>query len=354
MFAEGGDNRHDEIKGADWRRLSICLCAEEVDSTKGYWRALSCGRVGSERCSVAVSREGVDGGGQGFGGGVSIRGILRQAAHDEMVKGRRQRRIVMRRRRRRAGNDLRADGADRIAIEGPNAGRHLVKNDTQREKVGTGVLQITENLFRGEIGRSSHQIAAARDLRGKVGNAEVTELYLTFGGHENIGGFHVAMNDLGAMGSAECGRQDRPPTPRREEGQGTGVKNGFQRFPLNIFHNQIRCAVFVRADIVESNDVGMREAADDLGFAEKLLLEIAGTKTLKKGFQSDGAPNKRVAGFIDTAGGARAKRFDNFVSILRSVHKPLVTRNVRRDCFEQDGRNRGVWEPPKSPILEKL
>jgi len=154
---------------------------------------------------MAGSREGVDSGGQRFGGGIAILWVLRQAAHDELVKGRRQRRIVMRWRRGRAGNDLRADGVDGIAIERPNSGRHLVKDDPQREEVGTAVLQISENLFRRKIARSSHQNSAARDLRRKVGNAEVAELYLTFGGHENIGGFHVAMNDLGAMGLAECG-----------------------------------------------------------------------------------------------------------------------------------------------------
>ena len=114
---------------------------------------------------MAGSREGVDRGGQGFAGGVAILWVLRQAAHDELVKGRRQRRIVMRWRRRRAGNDLRADGVDGIAVERLNAGGHLVKDDTQREEVGTAVLQISENLFRREIGRSSHQISAARDLR---------------------------------------------------------------------------------------------------------------------------------------------------------------------------------------------
>jgi hypothetical protein len=238
----------------------------------------------------------------------------------------------MRRRRRRAGNDLRADSDGGIAIERPNAGRHLVKNDTQREKIGTAVLQITENLFRRQIGRRSHQISAARDLRRKAGNAEVAELYLTFGGHQNIGGFHVTMNDPGAMGLAECGGEVAGPHRDARQWQRACVENGFQRFPLNIFHNEIRRALFVRADIVEGDDVGMREAADDLGFAEKLLLEIAGTKSMKKGFQSDDASNNRVAGFIDTAGGAHAKWFDNFVSILWSVHKLFVTRNMRRNC----------------------
>jgi len=260
----------------------------------------------------------------------------------------------MRRRQRRAGNDLRADSDRGIAVERPNAGRHLVKNDTQREQVGTAVLRITENLFRRQIGRSSHQISAARDLRRKAGNAEVAKLYLTFRGHQNIGGFHVAMNDLGAMGLAECGGEVARPHRNTCKRQRALFENGFQRVPLDIFHNEIRRALFVRADIVEGNDVGMREAANDLGFAEKLLLEIAGTKTMKKGFQRDDASNKRVAGFIDTAGGAHANRFDNFVTILWSVHKPFVTRNVRPNSHGENGRNRGVREPPKSPNLEKL
>ena len=145
-------------------------------------------------------------------------------------------------------------------------------------------------------------------------------------------------------------------SPRRDarKRQRTGFENGFQRFPLNIFHNQIRRAVFVLANIIEGNDVGMREAADNPGFAEKLLLEIARTKTSKKGFQSDGASNERVMGFIDTAGGAQAEGFDNFVAILLSTHRLPVTTNVRPHCFEEDGRTRGVWEPPKSPNFEKL
>jgi len=233
---------------------------------------------------VGVSREGVDRGCQGFCGGESIVRVLYQAAHDDLVKRRRQRRIVMRRRRRGAGNDLRADGADRIATEGPNAGRHLVENDTQREKVGTAVLQMTENLFRGKIGRSSQQISAAGGLRRKAGNAEVAQLHLMLGSNENIGGFHVAMNDFGAMGLAQCcGKIARPHGYARKR-QRAGVEKRLQRFALNIFHDEIRRAVLVGADIEEGHDVGMREAANDLGFAEELLLEIAGAKTSKQGF----------------------------------------------------------------------
>ncbi len=172
--------------------------------------------------------------------------------------------------------------------------------------------------------------------------------------HENVGGFHVAMNDLGAVGLAEGGREITRPHRDARKRQRTGVQNGFQRFSLNIFHNEIRRSVFVRADIVEGDDVGMREAADDLDFAEKLLLEITGTKTLQEGFQSYGASNKRVAGFINATGRAGAKLFDDLVSILRSVHKLLITRNMPIHYFEEDGRNRGLWNPPKSPNLEKI
>src|SRR5580700_2425380 len=104
----------------------------------------------------------------------------------------------MRRRQRIAGNDLRAYGLDGIAVKRPCAGGHLVKNDAQREKIGAVVLQITENLFRREIRRSAHQISAAGSLCRKTGNAEVPELHLLIESHENIGGLHVAMNDVSA------------------------------------------------------------------------------------------------------------------------------------------------------------
>jgi len=233
---------------------------------------------------ACVSCEGVDRGGESFGGGESVFGVFGQAAHDHVVELGRELWIVMRGRQRGAGNDLRAYGLDGIAAEGPLAGRHLVKNDTQREKIGTSVLQITENLLRREISRSAHQITAARGLRRKARNPKIPELHLLIEGHENIGGLHVAMNDIGAMGLAECGREIARPHGGASYGQRGAVEKGLQCFPLNIFHNKIRRALAVGAHIVKGHDVGMRQAADDLGFAEKLLLEIVGAKTTKQGF----------------------------------------------------------------------
>jgi hypothetical protein len=177
-----------------------------------------------------------------------------------------------------------AYGLNGFAIEWPLAGRHLVENYAQREKIGTAVLDITENLFGREISRSAHQISAAGDLRRKAGDAEVSELHFFVEGHENIGGFHVAMNDIGAMGLAECAREIACPLGGADDRQRAGVEKRLQCFALDIFHNEIRRAFAVGADVEKGHDVGMREAADDLSFAEKLLLEIAGSKTTKQGF----------------------------------------------------------------------
>src|SRR5208282_1630280 len=196
----------------------------------------------------------------------------------------RERRIVMRGRQRGAGNDLRAYGFDGIAVEGPFAGRHLVKNDAQREKIGAAILQITENLFRREISRSAHQIAATGGLRRKAGNAEIPEFHLLIEGHEDIGGLYVAMNDIGAMGLAEGARKVPRPHGGASYRQRASVEEALQCFSLDIFHNEIGRTLAVGADIEKGHNVGMREAADDLGFAEKLLLEIPGAKTAKQGF----------------------------------------------------------------------
>src|SRR5580658_8029663 len=146
----------------------------------------------------------------------------------------------MRWRQRGAGNDLRAYGLDGIAIERPLARRHLVKNYAQREKIGTAILQTTENLFRREISRSTHQIAATGGLRRKAGNAEIPEFHLLIEGHENIGGLHVAMDDIGSMGLAEGSREIARPHSGASYGQRGRVEKGLQCFPLNIFHNEIR------------------------------------------------------------------------------------------------------------------
>jgi hypothetical protein len=240
-------------------------------------------------------------------------------------------------------------------MEGPNASRHLVENDTQREEVGTAVLQMAENLFRGEIGRSSEQISAAGGLRGKAGNAEIAELHLMFGSYENIGGLHVAMNDIGAMGLAECGGEISRPHGDSRKRQRAGVERGFQRFALNVFHDEIRRAVLVGANIEKGHDVGMREATDNLGFTEELLLEIAGAKTLKKGFYSDGAPDESVAGFIDTAGGARAEHLEDFVTVLWSAHKlRVILRRVPVLQGVEWERLRGSGTPQKAQFRKTL
>ena len=158
-------------------------------------------------------------------------------------------------------------------------------------------------------------------MGGKACHAKISKLYLTFWRDENVGGFYVAVNDIGLMRTAECRGEVAGPESYAREREGTRGEKPFQSFSLDIFHHEIRHTVFVRADVVESDDIGMREAADNLRLADKLLLKIAGTKTLEKRLQSDCSADKRVASFVDTASGADTERFDDFVSIVCSVHE---------------------------------
>ena len=182
-------------------------------------------------------------------------------------------------------------------------------------------MGISEDLFGREVGRSSHDAAAAGDLRGKPCHAKISKLYLTFWRDENVGGFYIAVNNVGPMREAECRGEVPGPESNAREREGTSGENSFQCFSLDIFHHEIGHTVFVRADVVESDNVGMRETTDNLRLADKLLLKIAGTKTLEKSFQSDCSADKRVASFVDTARGAHTERCDDFVSIVSSVHE---------------------------------
>src|SRR5271168_3031534 len=138
------------------------------------------------------------------------------------------------------------------------------------------------------------------------------------------------MNNFGAMRAAERGGQIAGPYRNTRKRQGSGGKHPFQRLSLDILHDQIRDAVFVDARIVERDDVGMREAADNLRLARELLLEVAGTKALKKRLQSDDAPDDGIARLLDAAGRAPAERLEKLVSVVHTVHK--VRQSPASEC----------------------
>src|ERR1700686_5726560 len=89
----------------------------------------------------------------------------------------------------------------------------------------------------------------------------------------------------------------------------------FQRFAGDKFHHHEGSALLVDSDVVQLDDARIGKLADDLRFAEELLLE-AFTETVQEGFDGNGGPNDVVPGFVDATRGTGTEGSESFVAVL--------------------------------------
>ena len=162
------------------------------------------------------------------------------------------------------------------------------------------------NLFWRQIGRGAHQAARAGHLRGESSDSEVTKFYVAVLGDQNICRLDVAVDNPGAMSTGQRSSQIGSPSAGAWERYRRFREDLLQRFPGYILHHQISDVPFFDADVVEVDDRRMRQLADNLRFAQELLLFGGRAKRVDQGLQRHRAPQDRVARFIDTAGGATA------------------------------------------------
>jgi len=264
-----------------------------------------------------VSREGIERSSEGFARGVAIVGIFCQTAHDDTVEFSRQRGVVARRRRRLHGDNLGTDGRDRGTIERTVSCDQLIENNADGKDVGAMVLRFSLDLFGRKIGGSSDQAGGAGNLGGETRDAKVTEFDLTLVGDEDVGGFDVAVDDAGFVSAAQgIGKIACPHSCARERHKPFFGERSIERLAGDVFGDEVSAAVVVGADIVDGNDIGMGEAAEDLGFAKKLLLQIRRGKAVGEGFEDDGAIDESVASLVDAAGGTDTDRAKNLVTGL--------------------------------------
>jgi hypothetical protein len=112
-------------------------------------------------------------------------------------------------------------------------------------------------------------------------------------------------------GASEIGSPGAGPLKR----QGGRIEMMFQRLAGDELHHQEGNTVLVDSDVVQLDDGRIGKLADDLGFAEELLLE-AWTEIVQKGFEGDGSANNVVARFVDAARGPGAEVSEGFIALL--------------------------------------
>src|SRR5208282_525578 len=109
-----------------------------------------------------------------------------------------------------------------VTAEGHRAGGHLIERGAKAEQVRTGVEILAARLLRRHVGDGTDGRSGAGEERfvhrgggtdggsgmggridGALGQSEIENLGLVAAGHENVGGFDVAVDDSLGVGGVE-------------------------------------------------------------------------------------------------------------------------------------------------------
>ncbi len=221
-----------------------------------------------------------------------------------------------------------------FAVKGQRPRRHLIKQRTEGEQVGAGVEFLALGLLRrhvrdgsergagaGQVGifKGAGLCAGRSNAAGGAGcdddlrQAEIHHFGMTALGHEDVGGFDVAMDDAFSMGCVEgVGDLDGEGEDRVQfhraiadtvlKGQAVEKLHDDKRMPI------------VPADLVNGTDVGMIECGCGLGLALKAgeSLRILGYIVGQK-FEGDKAVEVGVFRLVDDTHSSSANFLEHAV-----------------------------------------
>src|SRR5260370_19456633 len=113
-------------------------------------------------------------------------------------------------------------------------------------------------------------------------------------------------------------------------GQGGGFEVALESLAGDVFHEEVGSAELIDADIIELQDSGMRELADNLRFTQELLFEVL-AEGINESLEGHDAANDIVTSFIDPARGSGADQFQSLVAAcLRGNHQAERRRRAAR------------------------
>src|SRR6266568_2757868 len=115
------------------------------------------------------------------------------------------------------------------------------------------------------------------------------------------------------MGGGERSGQLHCPGTSALNAQRGGFEAAFEGLAGYVFHDEIRGAPLIDADIIELHDGRMRELADNLRFMQELLFQVL-AEGINEGLEGHRAANDVVASFIDPARGSRPDQLQSLVA----------------------------------------
>ena len=286
-------------------------------------------------------------------GGVTLGGILREAALDRPTQGRRHAGVEALERQRLVLDDRgqRLNGSR--AVEETPARQHLVDDERGRELVGAEIERALGRLLGRHVAGRSDDQAHLREPRVQLRRSalqrflqlrqpEVQDLHETVLRDHDVLGLQVPVHDAGLVRLGEPARD----LGRDFEGLLDGERAGFQQLPqrpaVDQLHGQVRRGLRL-ADLEDRDDVGMiqrgrgarleREAREPFLILEELL---------RQHLQRDLAAEPRVERAVDLSHPAHTEPVDDLEG---TEHGSGLERNTRIGVGEgfpsQRGRQSG-------------
>jgi hypothetical protein len=237
----------------------------------------------------------------------------------------------------------------RFLLERVPAAQHLVEDDAEREDVRARVEGPAPQLLRRHVGRSAGGQAFARGgggrrhgqggaVRGRVGvgpgeilgQSEVHDLGVALGGHHDVGGLDVAVDDALLVGRPQGLDDLGGGLEGFAGGQGPLADPVAQGPALDELHGEEELVLDL-ADLVDAADVGMAEGRGRLGLADEAGPDgRVRVGRLGQELEGDLAVEGGVLGQIDLAHAALAELAEDGVFAGdRPARSPLRGRGRR-------------------------
>ena len=279
--------------------------------------------------------EGGEGVEQRAHGGPAAIGLALEAAHEQRAEAARDGDGDAGGLADEAGEDLGHELGEGVAGEGAAAVGGLEEGDAEGELVGAGVDAGAEELLRGHVGGGAEhdagdgdrgvegaevgdgggvlgggpQVVEARGAAGGglgAGEAEVEDADAAVVADHDVGGLEVAVDEAGGVGGGEALAGLAKHGGELGEGPALALEPGVEGHAVDELHGDVDLAA-EGADLVDADDVGVREPGHGLGLAQE-----AGAGEVLAGLgveQLDGdlAVELLVVGGIDDAGAAAAE-----------------------------------------------
>jgi hypothetical protein len=185
----------------------------------------------------------------------------------------------------------------------------LIEADAEGEDVGAAVDRRALDLFGSHVVRRSEELSGGGEIAaaGDLGDPEIHDLRPRAVEQDDVGRFHVPMDDSLRMSEVERLCNLRDDVGGLLEGERPSLRQDFlEVLSLDVLHgDEGDAGGIVHADVEDGDDGRMVEDAGGLSLADEALLEFVGLVFVALSrpdrLQGDEAADQRIFGEVDDA-----------------------------------------------------